>query len=486
MGTRPEASLASPTSNLKSEATYIRVMLKWTGAVLVVLNIGSTAATTCPCVTGSWKYRENSYSYCNNPNGAKTAWCPKELNDDGTYTSDLPFAFCEGDALTECDKLKDANKPACPCVEGGEWKYGGQSQLYCADPSGSGLLWCATQTDSAGNYMAGKYAKCTADILDSCEALEDAEPESICPCVSGGQWTFDGKPQSYCQKPNGIGRARWCPKEAGPVTTASLGNTKLAYCTGKVLKACQQLEGTRLPTQCPCVEGGQFIYKNTPYSYCENTNWCATEVDANGKFNGKFAKCKKAKIKSACHDLHELTTQPGKDALFGPYTKAATGCPCWYDMTRSDCACCEADGVQCGAPMQQHCTKKDVLVFLQTTGLFRTQATLAISTLPGQIVPGVLLGVLSAVIMETRVQNLQQDQDAGTQRMLVTVIPCQETACISMFATPRQNANSTSSLENFVNITHVNARLAGPEMVNNAMTPKGFRALRHCHPETFL
>ena len=122
--------------------------------------------------------------------------------------------------------LKDANKPPCPCVAGGEWKYGGQSQSYCANPSGSAFSWCATETDSAGNYLAGKYAKCTADILESCEALEDAEPDSICPCVAGGQWTFDGKPQSYCQKPNGIGRAKWCPEEAGVVTTASLGITK--------------------------------------------------------------------------------------------------------------------------------------------------------------------------------------------------------------------------------------------------------------------
>jgi len=351
--------LAGPSAKLYKEAKQIRKMLLRAGVVLVLTKLDLTTAATCPCVSGSWKYRENSYSYCNNPNGAKTAWCPTALNDDGTYTSNLPFAYCEGEILTACDALKEANKPPCPCVKGGEWKYGGQSQMYCADPSNSGFSWCATKTDSAGNYMAGHYAKCTADVLETCEALEEDMPDSICPCVAGGQWTFDGKPQSYCQKPKGIGRAKWCPKATTAVTTDTLGQTKKAYCEGKVLKACQKLEGTRLPTQCPCVDGGQFIYKGKQYSYCEKTNWCATEVDEQGKFIGKFAKCKKKNVKNACHALHELTTTEGKDALFSTYTKSPTGCPCWFDMTRSDCACCEDAGVQCGAPMQNYCTKKE-------------------------------------------------------------------------------------------------------------------------------
>jgi len=325
---------------------------------LVALNIRATAAA-CPCVSGSWSYKGDSFSYCNNPNGAKTAWCPTALNDDGSYTSNLPFTYCEGDVLTECDVLKEANKPPCPCVEGGEWKYRGQAQLYCSDPSNSGFLWCATKTDSAGNYVSGKYAKCTSDIVESCEAEADEQPDTICPCIAGGQWSFDGVPQSYCQQPKGIGRSKWCPKEAGIITSASMGNAKIAYCGGKKLKACQELEGTRLPKQCPCVEGGQFNYKNKQYSYCENTNWCATEVDSAGNFIGKFAKCKTKKVKAACHTLHELTTEAGKQAMFGPYTKAATGCPCWFDLERSDCACCETSGVQCGAPMQQYCTKKE-------------------------------------------------------------------------------------------------------------------------------
>merc|ERR1712013_361183 len=308
---RPLRRVSHAILNLRHK---IAVMLKWRGVAWLVLNLGWSAATTCPCVEDKWVYQGKSYSYCNNPNGVKTSWCPTALNDDGTYTSDLPFVFCEGEIYNTCEDKKDAQeKTPCPCApdKGGEWKYGGQSQLYCADPSSSGFLWCATETTAAGEYKEGKYAKCTEEIQESCEALEDAEPESICPCVAGGQWSFDGEPQSYCQKPNGIGRASWCPREASVVTTASMSSTKKAYCEGKVLKACQRLEGTRLPPQCPCVDGGQFTYKNKQYSYCEKTRWCATEVGPAGEFIGKFAKCKKSGVRKACHALHELTTDSG-------------------------------------------------------------------------------------------------------------------------------------------------------------------------------
>ena len=30
----------------------------------------------------------DSFSYCANPSGVKTDWCPTELNSDGSYTSD--------------------------------------------------------------------------------------------------------------------------------------------------------------------------------------------------------------------------------------------------------------------------------------------------------------------------------------------------------------------------------------------------------------
>ena len=57
--------------------------------------------------------------------------------------------------------------------------------------------------------------------------------------------------------------------------------------------------------------------------------------------------------------LYMNLTQAGKEAMFGPCTKVPTGCPCWFDLSRSDCSCCETNGVQCGEPMQQYCTKKE-------------------------------------------------------------------------------------------------------------------------------
>ena len=64
--------------------------------------------------------------------------------------------------------------------------------------------------------------------------------------------------------------------------------------------------------------------------------------------------------KVACHALHLLTTEAGKAEKFGPYTDTSAGatCPCWFDLTRSDCACCTSEGVQCGAPMHQWCTSR--------------------------------------------------------------------------------------------------------------------------------
>ena len=44
------------------------------------------------------------------------------------------------------------------------------------------------------------------------------------------------------------------------------------------------------------MEGGQFKYKGDSYSYCEDTNWCAAEVDEDGNFIGKFAKCRGKKV----------------------------------------------------------------------------------------------------------------------------------------------------------------------------------------------
>ena len=64
-------------------------------------------------------------------------------------------------------------------------------------------------------------------------------------------------------------------------------------------------------------------------------------------------------MKAACHALHLLTTADGPENQFGEFTKTNTGCPCWFDMTRDDCACCESDGVQCGDPLHQWCTSRE-------------------------------------------------------------------------------------------------------------------------------
>jgi len=334
----------------------------WPGAVfLIILHIQySKSEVTCPCVSGTWSYNGDSFIYCNNPNNAKTDWCPTQTNQDGSYTSNLPFTYCEGEVKTACQTAKDANPGSCPCVA--EWKYGGDTYSYCADPTRGGFQWCATEVDSDGNYITGKYAKCGTAEQESCLAAEDAVVEvpdqSDCPCLSGGQWTFDGERQSYCSQPNGIGKKPWCPTSESAVSSANMGTVSIAYCYSKKMKACQELEGSRLPPQCPCVEGGQFKYRGKDYSYCEETNWCATEVDEDGKFMGKFAKCRGKKVKAACHQLHLLTTPEGPEDLYGEFTQSRTGCPCWFDMTRDDCACCTSQGVQCGAPMEQWCTSR--------------------------------------------------------------------------------------------------------------------------------
>jgi hypothetical protein len=50
---------------------------------------------------------------------------------------------------------------------------------------------------------------------------------------------------------------------------------------------------------------------------------------------------------------------------FEAYTNTSTGCPCWWDQTRTtDCACCnygdnpdKPEAEQCGYPMQKYCQK---------------------------------------------------------------------------------------------------------------------------------
>merc|ERR1719290_688718 len=44
----------------------------------------------------------------------------------------------------------------------------------------------------------------------------------------------------------------------------------------------------------------------------------------------------------------------GPEQLFGRFTNGAN-CPCWFDLTRTDCGCCVNNGVQCGDPMGAWC-----------------------------------------------------------------------------------------------------------------------------------
>merc|ERR1711915_495008 len=46
--------------------------------------------------------------------------------------------------------------------------------------------------------------------------------------------------------------------------------------------------------------------------------------------------------------------------LFAKYTKKGDKCPCWWDITRDDCACCtKSEYQQCGWPMHKYCYKKE-------------------------------------------------------------------------------------------------------------------------------
>ena len=58
----------------------------------------------------------DSFSYCANPTGAKTDWCPTQLNADGSYTSDLPFSWCEAEVGTQENNDKTIMKPLLPTI----------------------------------------------------------------------------------------------------------------------------------------------------------------------------------------------------------------------------------------------------------------------------------------------------------------------------------------------------------------------------------
>lgn len=68
---------------------------------------------------------------------------------------------------------------------------------------------------------------------------------------------------------------------------------------------------------------------------------------------------RKASVKGKCKN----SGPKPKDRIFAKYTKPypANKCPCWWDLTRTNCACCEEDQgevMQCGWPMHKFCYKK--------------------------------------------------------------------------------------------------------------------------------
>merc|ERR1712110_422726 len=65
---------------------------------------------------------------------------------------------------------------------------------------------------------------------------------------------------------------------------------------------------------------------------------------------------KKAQAKGSCKRSGPKPTEK----LFKPYTEPDKKCPCWWDLSKNNCACCKegTDAMQCGWPMQKYCYKK--------------------------------------------------------------------------------------------------------------------------------
>jgi len=316
--------------------------------LLVLLAESSVGATECPCLPGGeWSYLGASQLYCENPNRASQNWCPTE---DAVYDGGK-FAYCSGEVLAACETLR-INKKAelaaatqCPCQQ--SWSYKSKVYNYCKTDTDCDA-WCPVKPELVSS-LGAKTTYCTSDILAACETERESQPKPVCPCVSGGQWTYQGKPQSYCSNPTKSNRANWCYNDVGQVK----------FCHGDIETSCKELEGT-LPVEtedCPCLDGGEWTLQGTQLSYCQIGSCPRTHSAVSSTGNNNMAKCT-SKAKAACSSLKSLETESGRTAMFGSYTKASTGCACWFDMTRTDCACCNTDAVQCGAPMQNYCYKK--------------------------------------------------------------------------------------------------------------------------------
>ena len=81
-----------------------------------------------------------------------------------------------------CKDAKAAAMKPCPCAS--SWKFKGEEYSFCADTN-IGFEWCATETDAAGNYVEGKYARCKTDVREQCEEAQEAEEVIINNTISG-------------------------------------------------------------------------------------------------------------------------------------------------------------------------------------------------------------------------------------------------------------------------------------------------------------
>ena len=288
--------------------------------------------------------------YCENPSRARANWCPIN-KEDAIYDGWSEVAYCEGEVLAACEELRNKkleermSSQACPCQE--SWRYRSKIYNYCKTDS-SCDPWCPVKPTMVATFGANT-TYCTDEILAACEAEREGKPKPVCPCLKGGQWTYQGKPQSYCSNPTKSNRASWCKNDAG----------QIEFCHGDIENACKELEGT-LPVEtelCPCLDGGEWTLQGTQFSYCQIGTCPRTHGALSSTGNSNMVKCN-AKAKAACNVLDGLKTDAGKTALFGDFTTAATGCACWWDLSRTDCACCEEGAVQCGHPMHNYCYKK--------------------------------------------------------------------------------------------------------------------------------
>merc|ERR1712203_461150 len=67
------------------------------------------------------------------------------------------------------------------------------------------------------------------------------------------------------------------------------------------------------------------------------------------ELESKATKCPKDKVnKKQLANLKKYTAKK-------PNGQSDLSCPCWWDLTRNNCACCRNGGKQCGFPMHKYC-----------------------------------------------------------------------------------------------------------------------------------